>query len=314
AGIVSWGTNTAGQKWVFWVQNADGLAGATRIEVNNGYVVGDVAVNDGEWHHVAVTWENDGTPNATDAILYVDGTPAGTSDTSGQSIDTASGDDVKIGVRGPHGNDREFDGPIDDVRIYDVALGAAEIDDIHQAGLTGPGTLQFSATGYAVVEGASGAATVTVKVTRKGGNGGAVSVDYATSDGAATAPEDYTAIPATTLSWADGDSSSRTFEVTVNGDYVVEADEGFTVALSNATGGATLGAPSSTTVTIRNDDNPGDLNGDGTVDQADVDIISANAGLRSSHAAWDPRCDPDGNDVCNLDDLMTVFRNWGNVY
>ncbi|MHC5057646.1 MAG: Calx-beta domain-containing protein [Planctomycetota bacterium] len=195
-----------------------------------------------------------------------------------------------------------------------MALGAAEIDEIYQAGLTGPGTLQFSATGYAVVEGASGAKTVTVKVTRKGGNGGAVSVDYATSDGAATAPGDYTAIPTTTLSWADGDSSSRTFEVTVNGDYVLEADEGFTGTLSNATGGATLGAPSSTTFTIRNDDNPGDLNGDGTVDQADVDIIAANAGLRSSHAAWDPRCDPDGNGVCNLDDLMTVFRNWGNVY
>ncbi|MHC4248648.1 MAG: Ig-like domain-containing protein [Planctomycetota bacterium] len=60
--------------------------------------------------------------------------------------------------------------------------------------------------------------------------------------------------------------------------------------------------------------NPGDLNFDGTVDQADVDIISANAGLNSSHAAWDQRCDPDGNGVCNLDDLMTVFRNWGEVY
>jgi arylsulfatase A len=78
AGIVSWGSDIAGQKWVFRVQSTNGLDGATRIEVNGGYVVGNVAVNDGEWHHVAVTWEDDGTPNVTDAVLYVDGAPAGT--------------------------------------------------------------------------------------------------------------------------------------------------------------------------------------------------------------------------------------------
>jgi regulation of enolase protein 1 (concanavalin A-like superfamily) len=59
---------------------------------------------------------------------------------------------------------------------------------------------------------------------------------------------------------------------------------------------------------------PGDLDGDGDVDGDDVLIIAANAGLNSSHAGWDLRCDPDRNNVCNLDDLMTVFRNFGAVY
>jgi len=58
----------------------------------------------------------------------------------------------------------------------------------------------------------------------------------------------------------------------------------------------------------------GDLNGDGTVDGGDLAIIIANVGLDSVHPSWDPRCDPDSNGVCNLDDLMAVFRNWGSVY
>jgi len=59
---------------------------------------------------------------------------------------------------------------------------------------------------------------------------------------------------------------------------------------------------------------PGDLNGDGTVDSLDLVIILANVGLDSVHPSWDPRCDPDSNGACNLDDLMAVFRNWGSVY
>ena len=52
----------------------------------------------------------------------------------------------------------------------------------------GPGTLAFSALRYDANE-SDGHATVTVR--RIGGSGGAVSVDYATSDGSATAPADY---------------------------------------------------------------------------------------------------------------------------
>ncbi|MHC5054993.1 MAG: hypothetical protein ACYTKD_09795 [Planctomycetota bacterium] len=59
---------------------------------------------------------------------------------------------------------------------------------------------------------------------------------------------------------------------------------------------------------------PGDLNGDGDVDWDDVLIIMANAGLNSAHPSWDSRCDTDDNGVCNLDDLMKVFRNYLNVY
>ena len=53
------------------------------------------------------------------------------------------------------------------------------------------GALQFSAATYSVGENA-GPATVTV--TRTGGSSGAVSVTFATSNGTATAPGDYTAL------------------------------------------------------------------------------------------------------------------------
>ncbi|MHC4250911.1 MAG: hypothetical protein ACYS9X_17425 [Planctomycetota bacterium] len=59
---------------------------------------------------------------------------------------------------------------------------------------------------------------------------------------------------------------------------------------------------------------PGDLDGNGFVEWDDVLIIMANAGLNSTHLSWDPRCDTDDNGVCNLDDLMKVFRNYGAEY
>ena len=71
-GIVSWGTNLGTQKWTFRVQTSNGTPGAIRIEANGGFFVGNTVVTDAEWHHVAVTWANDGTPDVIDAKLYVD--------------------------------------------------------------------------------------------------------------------------------------------------------------------------------------------------------------------------------------------------
>ena len=71
----------------------------------------------------------------------------------------------------------------------------------------------------------------------------AVTVDYATSDGSATAGEDYTATGGT-LSFAAGETG-KTVSVPIGDDIVNESDETFTVALSNASGAA-LGTASAT--------------------------------------------------------------------
>lgn len=78
-----------------------------------------------------------------------------------------------------------------------------------------------------------------------------VTVQYTTVDGTATAGSDYTAIPATTLTFNPGETS-KTINVSITGDTTVEGNETFNVNLSN---------PSNATIsdgtgvgTITNDD------------------------------------------------------------
>ena len=115
-----------------------------------------------------------------------------------------------------------------------------------------PGNLRFSAPGYSVSEGG----TASIVVQRVGGDDGAVSVGYATSDGSAVAGADYTPRSGT-LSWADGDDSPKSFTVPTTEDGAVEGDETVNLSLSGPTGGAGLGSPSTATLTIRDDDTGG---------------------------------------------------------
>ena len=81
----------------------------------------------------------------------------------------------------------------------------------------------------------------------------AVSVDYATTDGTATAGSDYDAVRST-LIFAPG-VKSATVSVIIHGDNVIEPDETFLVNLSNAVGGTILDAQAS--ATIADDDQNG---------------------------------------------------------
>jgi hypothetical protein len=135
------------------------------------------------------------------------------------------------------------------------------------------GSLQLSTTSYNGIENSG---TVTIAVTRIGGTAGTVTVDYATSDGSATASIDYSATIGT-VTLLDGETG-KTFSVPLLDDADYEADETFTVDLSNATGGATLGTASSATVTIIEDDpapQPGSLQFDNSNYFVTEDGISA---------------------------------------
>jgi hypothetical protein len=110
--------------------------------------------------------------------------------------------------------------------------------------------LALSSSSYAAGE-AGPAVTV---VTRSGGSAGAVTVQYATTNGTALAGSDYTATSGT-LTFAAGETS-KAFSIPILNDAVPESAESFTIALSNPAGGATLGSPQSATVTIVDDDTP----------------------------------------------------------
>ncbi|HWS70845.1 MAG TPA: Calx-beta domain-containing protein, partial [Thermoanaerobaculia bacterium] len=116
-----------------------------------------------------------------------------------------------------------------------------------------PGQLQFSSATGSVNENGG---TITITVTRTGGTDGAVSASYTTSNGTATAGSDYTTT-AGTVNFAAGDGVSKTFNVPITNDALVEGNETFNVTLSAPTGGATLGAPATEVVTIVDGGTPG---------------------------------------------------------
>jgi Calx-beta domain len=80
-----------------------------------------------------------------------------------------------------------------------------------------------------------------------------VTVDFATANGTAIAPGDYTASSGT-VTFAPGETA-KTVTVQVNGDTAVESDETFNVNLANASGNATI-ADAQGVGTIVNDDQP----------------------------------------------------------
>lgn len=146
------------------------------------------------------------------------------------------------------------------------AAGYSESDDITlYFSVMSVGELQFEQSSYSVNEDAG---TASIDVVRTGGSDGRITVDYATSDGTATEPGDYTAASGT-LEFLDGEIR-KTITVPIIDDADEEGDESFTIELSNAgpeniddyltdiegdTNGL-LGTITSTTVTISGNDQP----------------------------------------------------------
>ncbi|MEY2471539.1 MAG: fibronectin-binding autotransporter adhesin [Actinomycetota bacterium] len=99
---------------------------------------------------------------------------------------------------------------------------------------------------------AEGANPCNVDVTLQGGVnfGTTITADITSSDGSARAGQDYTAVNQH-VSWASGESGTKTVQVNTTGDSVKEPNETFTLSVTNPVQAA---AGTQGTITIPNDD------------------------------------------------------------
>lgn len=115
--------------------------------------------------------------------------------------------------------------------------------------------ISFSQAAYSVGE---NGATATITVTRAGGLIYPASVNYATAHGGtATVGQDYTSTTGT-LNFNAG-QSTKTFTVPIANDTTDEPDETVNLSLSNPSANAVLINPSSSVLTIADNDNPPSL-------------------------------------------------------
>ena len=115
---------------------------------------------------------------------------------------------------------------------------------------TVPGPPGLSVADATVTEAAG--ATMDFAVTMSRASASTVTVDYATSDGTATAGSDYTSTSGT-LDFAAGETS-KTVSVPVLDDAIDDGGETFTLTLSNPSGGNAYLADATATGTIENSD------------------------------------------------------------
>jgi hypothetical protein len=185
-------------------------------------------------------------PNAVGAISRFADNLAANTDAGGASDPAAVAAWASGNLQGTDPAGLLYNVPTSSTNLASVSAPALTPGAANFLPTSGPGTLQFTTSALKVFENVS---TITFTVTRTAGSVGAVSANWATSNGSAVAPGDYTAASGT-VSFGAGDLTPQTFTVTVNNDTLAEADETFNLTLTNPTNGATLGTNSVVNVTI----------------------------------------------------------------
>jgi hypothetical protein len=145
------GSDSAGQNMNYgiWMTSSERLqAGFEAVGGADHFVTSANTYNDGQWHYAVVTY------SGSTVILYVDGQQVGTKTTSGASPETSGTKPVRVGANSrvtPPGN--FFTGDVDEVRIWNSVLTAAEVANSY-GGTFKPGHVLYlgfassSTTGY----------------------------------------------------------------------------------------------------------------------------------------------------------------------
>ena len=139
--IVTWGDLTDnGKLWYFGIKDSFNPpyedTGKLVVWVGGATIASNGTINDDKWHHVAAVLPQTMEPNVTDIQLYIDGHLAESSygydsGLTNVVIDTGTNFDLQIGHR-DNGGTVYFQGLIDEVRIYNDALGENEILGLSQ--------------------------------------------------------------------------------------------------------------------------------------------------------------------------------------
>jgi len=133
--IISKSYTTFSEGWLLFLANGGGPNGTQTLAFSQFRSIIDCdvrganyAITLNEWQHVAVTYQSSGT------VLYVNGQAIGTvnynAGSGGESDDTDSW--LLVGQQ-DWSYDREFDGLIEDVRIWNRVLSASEISALWKA-------------------------------------------------------------------------------------------------------------------------------------------------------------------------------------
>ncbi len=188
--------------------------------------------------YVGVSW--DVVPNANYYRVYRSETQAGSKTALGTWQAGASYVDTSA---------------VADVVYYYWVTAAIDSNGTQESGFGGPDTginKSFKPGAFALDSATytvnSGVSSVTVTVQRTNGSDGQVTVDLATADGGAKAGVDYISVYQT-LTFSDG-QASQSIAVTILDNSAAQTSQTFSIALTNPTGGSSLGSPANGTVTI----------------------------------------------------------------
>jgi len=101
----------------------DNEAAFTVDVAGNLVIVSGPTLSAGEWYHIAGVRDSNG-----DMTLYVDGSSVATGSNLSNTIPHTNNE--RIGLRADGSTVEQFDGTIEDVRIYDKALSSSEVSQI----------------------------------------------------------------------------------------------------------------------------------------------------------------------------------------
>ncbi|MGL5061818.1 MAG: Calx-beta domain-containing protein [Microcoleus sp.] len=199
---------------------------------------------------VTRTGSSAGAVSAT--VNLTDGTATAPADYTSTPIvvNFASGDSAPKTVVVPIANDTLLEGTENLNLTLASPTGNATIGTQSTATLNvidNDSLLQFSNPTFSVNE--DGTPIAAVRVTRTGASTGAVSATVSLADGSATSPADYTNTPIV-VNFPTGDVSPKTVIIPIANDTLLESTETVSLTLGSPTGNAAIGAQSTATLNI----------------------------------------------------------------